>query len=280
MTLLDSSPTVQPMNGSDLQPDLTYYPETDGKPMAESDLHRELMFYVIHLLQRFFAGRKVYVTGNLLVYYEKGNNRKSVSPDCFVVRNVEPKKRSSYKIWEEGQGPEVVFEVSSKSTHREDLTKKMRLYAKLGVREYFIYDPTSDYLDPPLIAYLLTENQESDSRGYVPMMPLNEEVTLGDLAFIPGEGEAPEYESELLKLRITLDEENRLIFFNTATGEQLLSDEEARLRAERQAAEAEQHAQEAEQHAAQAEQRAGEVEAENARLRAEVEQLRQQSSKS
>ncbi len=264
MTLLESSPTVQPLNDSGLEPDLTYYPETDGKPMAESDLHRELMFYVIHLLQRFFAGRKVYVTGNLLVYYEKGNNHKSVSPDCFVVHDVEPKHRTSYKVWEEGRGPEVVFEVSSKSTHREDLTKKMRLYAKLGVREYFIYDPTSDYLNPPLIAYRLTDNHESDNQGYLPMIPLNGEVTLGDISFIPGEGEAPEYESELLRLRITLDEENHLIFFDSETGEQLLSDEEARLRAERQAAEAER--------------RAGDAEAENARLRAELEQLRKQSS--
>ncbi len=274
MSLLESTPSVPPLNEPGTQPDLTYYPETDGKPMAESDLHRDLMFYVIHLLQRFFAKHKVYVTGNLLVYYEKGNNRKAVSPDCFIVRNVEPKLRTSYKIWEEGQGPEVVFEVSSKSTHREDLTKKMRLYAKLGVREYFIYDPTSDYLDPPLIAYVLTDNHEGDDRGYVPMVPLNEEVTLGDLSFIPGENEAPEYQSELLGLRITLDEDNRLVFFDATTGEQLLSDEEARIRAERQAQEAERQAQEAERQAQEAVQRVEEVEAENVRLRAELDQLR------
>lgn len=287
MSLLESTPTVQPINGSNTEPDPVYYPETDGKPMAESDLHRDLMFYVIHLLQRFFAGRKIYVTGNLLVYYEKGNNRKSVAPDCFIVRDVEPKQRLSYKIWEEGRGPEVVFEVSSKSTHREDLTKKMRLYAKLGVREYFIYDPTSDYLDPPLIAYSLTDTQNPDERGYVPMVPLNEEVTLGELSFIPGEGEAPEYASILLGLRITLDEENKLLFFDAESGEQLLSDEEARLRAERQAQEAERQAQEAERQVQEAERqamaatsRAEAVEAENAQLRAELEELRRQSSNS
>ena len=273
MTVLEVTQTIPPTTGLEQQqPDPAYYPETDGKPMAESDLHRELIFYIIHLLQRFFAGHKVYITGNLLVYYEKGNNRKSVSPDCFVVRDVEPSRRPSYKIWEEGKGPEVVFEVSSKSTHREDLTKKMRLYAQLGVREYFIYDPTSDYLDPPLIAYVLTDNSEGGSRGYVPMLPLNEEVILGELSFVPGEGEPPEYESALLGLRITLDEDKRLLFFDTETGEQLLSDEEARELAERQAQEAERQAQEAEQ-------RANDVEAENAHLRAELERLRNRSSK-
>ncbi|MCB0187551.1 MAG: Uma2 family endonuclease [Caldilineaceae bacterium] len=266
MTIRKSIQTMQLSNGLAAEPDPVYYPETDGKPMAESDLHRDLLFYIIHLLQRFFAGRRIYVTGNLLVYYEKGNNRKSVSPDCFVVRDVEPKQRASYKIWEEGRGPEVVFEVSSKSTHREDITNKMRLYAQLGVREYFIYDPTSDYLDPPLIAYTLTENQEGGNRGYVPMAPLNEAVTLGEFSFVPGEGEAPEYECTLLGLRVTLDDGNNLTFFDVETGERLLSDEEARLLAEQQAAEARQRAETAE--------------AENARLRAEVEQLRKQSAKS
>jgi hypothetical protein len=75
-----------------------YYPETDGKPMAESDLHRDLMLYVIRTLQRFFAGQPVYISGNLLVYYEQGNPRKSVAPDCFVVRGVDPHLRKTYKI--------------------------------------------------------------------------------------------------------------------------------------------------------------------------------------
>ncbi|WP_343423473.1 hypothetical protein [Candidatus Amarolinea dominans] len=74
--------------------DKTVYPESDGKPMAESDLHREIMFWIIHLLQRFFAGQRVYVSGNLLIYYEQGNPRKSVAPDCFVVWG-----------WKRGCGP-------------------------------------------------------------------------------------------------------------------------------------------------------------------------------
>jgi len=246
-------------NQTGREADPVYYPESDGRPMAESDLHRDFMFYLINLLQRFFAGQQVYVTGNLLVYYEKGNAQKSVAPDCFVVRGISPAPRMTYKIWEEGRAPEVVFEVSSKKTHNTDLTKKMRLYAELGVREYFIYDPTSDYLDPALIAYELVEGH-----GYVPMTGLNEEVRLGELAFLPIEGEVPAYQSTLLGLRITLDETNRLCLFDLKTGEQLFSDAEARLRAERQAAEAERQA--------------AVVEAENVRLRAEVEALRRQAA--
>ena len=62
------------------------YPTTDGKPMAETDIHRELMFALIHRLQYWFADvPKMYVSGNLLLFYVKGNKRKHVSPDVFVV---------------------------------------------------------------------------------------------------------------------------------------------------------------------------------------------------
>lgn len=242
-------------------PQEIYYPETDGKPMAESDLHRERMYALIHLLQRFFAGQQVYVSGNLLIYYEEGNPRKSVAPDCFVVWGIEPYFRRVYKLWEEGEKPQVVFEVSSKSTQREDLSAKMRLYAELGIDEYYIYDPTAEYLDPPLAAFRLVGG------GYVPMEPVNGEVRLGDLAFVPGAGEPPEFVSARLGLRITLDEDNLLIFYGLDTDEQLLSDEAARERAEAQAAAAKAQV-------ADAETRAEHAEAENARLREELARLR------
>jgi len=273
-----------------------FYPETDGKPMAESDLHRGVMFAIIRLLQRFFAGRRVYISGNLLIYYEEGNPYKSVSPDCFVVRELEPRLRDTYKIWEEGKGPEVVFEVSSKTTRRVDFGKKMRLYAELGVQEYFIYDPTSEYLDPPLAAYELVGG------GYVPMKPVKEEILLGDLAFVPGQTETPEYISQLLGLRLTLDEQNRLQFYDLTTDRRLLDDTEAlalaetlakdaELRAEEEkqraeeekqraeeekqrAEEEKQRAEEEKQRAEEEKQRAEKAEAENARLRAELARLR------
>ncbi len=224
------------------------YPEADGRPMAETDLHRDLMFYVIHLLRRYFTGQQVYVSGNLLLYYEEGNPRKSVAPDCFVVWGVAPHRRNIYKLWEEGQGPKVVFEVTSKTTQREDQLHKMGIYARLGVEEYYLYDPTADYLDPPLLGYLQAGG------GFVPMQPQNQELVLGGLAFPPEPGEPPEYVSPLLGLR-------------QETGQRLLTDEEARQQAEA-------HARLAEERVVYAEERAAQVETENARLREELARLR------
>jgi Uma2 family endonuclease len=138
-------------------PRLNGYPTSDGKPMAETDWHRELMFDLIHALARYYADQpRVYVAGNLLVFYEKGNRRKHLSPDVFVVKGVEKRQRENYLIWEEGHAPQVVIELTSSSTRTEDTEKKYALYQDtLKVREYFLFDPDGDYLDPPLQGHRL-----------------------------------------------------------------------------------------------------------------------------
>ena len=60
------------------------YPSSDGKPMAEIDLHRDEMIYVIEALQKHFRDAPdVYVSGNLLLYYVEGEPRYSISPDAL-----------------------------------------------------------------------------------------------------------------------------------------------------------------------------------------------------
>ena len=137
-----------------------YYPESDGKPMAETDVHRDQMNYLIECLKIFFRGRKIaYVSGNIMFYYEEGNPHKSFSPDVMICFGVTPEDRRTYKLWEEKQFPQVVFEISSRSTWGEDLNKKWFLYQKFGVKEYYIFDPEYDYLPEPLIAYRLKKGE-------------------------------------------------------------------------------------------------------------------------
>jgi len=134
------------------------YPESDGKPMAETDIHRQLMLDLLFALANYFQSQPdVYVSGNLLLYYVEGNPKKCVAPDVFVVRGVGNRQRRIYKLWEEGRAPEIVIELSSRQTWREDLQTKLQLYAQLGVREYYIFDPEYDYLPEPLLAYRLED---------------------------------------------------------------------------------------------------------------------------
>jgi len=147
------------MNAIPLQRDV-YYPESDGQPMAETDLHRDEMFDLIQALKRRYRDvPDVYVSGNLFFYYVKGDPRAVVAPDVFLVRGVEKRSRRTYKLWEEGRVPSLVIELTSDSTRDEDLSKKKSCYERLGVEEYFLHDPYQDYLDPALQGFRLTNGR-------------------------------------------------------------------------------------------------------------------------
>src|SRR5947208_16741091 len=77
------------------------YPTSDGRPVAETDWHRNLLVELIATLKYHFAAQpRVYVSGNLLLFYEEGNRRRHVSPDVFVVRGVANHDRPNYLLWE------------------------------------------------------------------------------------------------------------------------------------------------------------------------------------
>ena len=141
------------------------YPESDGEPMAETDVHRDLMTDSIQTLKHHYRNENdVYVSGNLFMYYEKGEPRKCVSPDVFVVFGVEKKRRRTYLTWEEGRTPDFVLEVASPKTFSNDMKEKKALYASvLAVQEYYIYDPLGQIV-PSFIGFRLIDGiyQEID----------------------------------------------------------------------------------------------------------------------
>ncbi len=95
-----------------------HYPCTDGEPMAETPIHRDVMLDLIAMLKAHFAADPdVYVSGNMMMYYVDGVPEKWIAPDVFVTFGI-PKlpEREIYQIWREGKGPDVVIEVTSRST--------------------------------------------------------------------------------------------------------------------------------------------------------------------
>ena len=191
------------------------YPESDGRPMGETDLHRLWMVRLYDLLSWRYRGQRVYIASDLLVYYTEGNPKDVVVPDDFVVLDCEPGLRRTFKVWEEGRVPNTVFEVTSRSRRREDVVKKPRKYAAIGVKEMFLYDPTAEYLRPPLKAFRFEEGEP------VEMTP----------------DETGALESRELGLRLWL-QDGALILADAVTGEVLLTEAEAE-RAARETAEAE-----------------------------------------
>lgn len=133
-----------------------FYPESDGKPLGESDDHVRAIFDALYKLDTHFGDQPdVYVASNNLLYHEEGNPRRFVVPDVYVVRGVPKVRRRVYKLWVEGLPPSFVLEVTSRGTRRIDLGSKQELYARLGVAEYFIFDPLGEYLRPPLTGFHL-----------------------------------------------------------------------------------------------------------------------------
>ena len=137
------------------------YPSSDGEPMAESDITRDYMTYGVEALKLHFQTRSdVYVSANSFVYYEEGNKSAVVAPDIYVVFGVRKRQRDTYKLWEEsGIAPQFVLEITSETTQDKDQEIKPEIYKKLGVREYFQYDPSGDYLNPILQGLRLVNNR-------------------------------------------------------------------------------------------------------------------------
>jgi hypothetical protein len=245
-------PAIQP---GFTEPD---YPTSDGRPMGETDLHRRVMADTIDTLIDHFAGQQVYVTGNLLLYYEQGNRRKHVSPDAMIVRGAEMRPRDYFLLWTEGRSPNAVIEITSKSTRREDMQTKKRLYRDvIQVAEYLLFDPTSDYLNPRLQGFRLVHGE------YLPI-----ELVQGRL---PSVELGLELEADGTSLRLR----------DPSTGEWLLTRAEARDLADeaREQAEAARRREEAarkQEEAARKQEEAArrQVEVQNDALRRELDQLR------
>jgi len=135
---------------------VVHYPDSDGKPMAENDAQYWSITDTRFALEQWYhENPNVYVGADLLIYYVEGDPSKSVAPDVFVSLGVPKGYRRTYLIWEEGKPPDVVFEIASPGTWRADITSKRRLYERLGIDEYFLFDPLAEFLDPILQGYRL-----------------------------------------------------------------------------------------------------------------------------
>jgi Uma2 family endonuclease len=231
------------------------YPSGDGKSTAETELHLLDMIDTIQVLADYYAEEpKVYVCGNLLLYYEEGNPRKHVSPDVLVALDV-PKQplRDTYLVWREGKAPDFIVEITSKSTKHEDKKKEFGIYREiLRVSEYFLFDPTEDYLKPPLQGFRLIGGQ------YVGIEPVA--------------GRLP---SQVLGLYLERDGK-QLRLFDPATGRRLPTRLEAREQAERRSDEESRRADQESRRADEESRRAESAELAQNHLVEEIDRLRRE----
>ncbi|MDZ8069243.1 MAG: Uma2 family endonuclease [Nostoc sp. DedQUE08] len=175
-----------------------FYPSSDGEPLAESYAHLCALLATLEVLRQYLLDRQATVLSNQFLYYAQGFPRLRVAADVMVIFNVAPGGRDNYKIWEEGQVPVVILEMTSEGTKNQDTGFKKTLYEQLGVIEYWLFDPKGEWIKEKLQGYRL--------RGEV-------------------YGPITDSRCELLQLRLQI--EWQLIgFYREDTGEKLLIPEE------------------------------------------------------
>ena len=131
------------------------YPIEDGEPLAESYEHLRAIFNIFSALTQYLSSQQALVLSNQFLFYSQGYPKLRVAPDVMVIFDVAPGGRPNYKIWEEGQVPKVIFEITSPSTRRQDQGLKYDLYEQLGVAEYWLFDPKGEWIPEKLKGYKL-----------------------------------------------------------------------------------------------------------------------------
>jgi Uma2 family endonuclease len=137
-----------------------FYPSSDGEPLAESYDHLYVIMTTLAMLLAHLKGQQATVLADQFLYYAQGFPRLRVAPDVMVIFGVEPGGRDNYKTWEEGQVPSVIFEMTSPGTRSKDDIEKKDLYQRLGVTEYWQFDPRGEWIPDKLRGYRLAGDEE------------------------------------------------------------------------------------------------------------------------
>ncbi len=86
-----------------------------------------------------------FLSSNTILCYDPADLNVRVAPDVYLAFEVDTqaiRQRRLYLPWEAGKPPDLAVEVASASTARQDVTAKRQIYARIGVREYWRFDPT------------------------------------------------------------------------------------------------------------------------------------------
>ncbi|UBF24270.1 Uma2 family endonuclease [Kovacikia minuta CCNUW1] len=235
-----------------------FYPSSDGEPLAETSVHVDAIIDVVVVLRQYLEGRSAIVLADQFLYYSQGYPKLRLAPDVMVIFDVPPGPRDNYKIWEEGQVPVVIFEITSEGTKDRDQNFKKILYEQLEVQEYWQFDPKGEWIEEQLRGYRLRGEQ------YEPIT---------------------DSRSEPLQLRLSGDGQ-RIAFYREDTGEKLPASDElaqtlreeilARQQAENQLEQERQRAEQERQRAEQERQRAEQERQRAEQAERQVEQLREQ----
>ena len=133
-----------------IENEIAYYYDfhpTEEDLMGETSLHRSLIDSLALVLKWLFQGQLCAIYENLNFYQTANPKEYPLAPDIAVIKGVSFQYVRSWRVGKTGPAPQVVFEIASEETWNNDLHEKPGKYARMGVAEYFAYDPNEQPLD-------------------------------------------------------------------------------------------------------------------------------------
>jgi Uma2 family endonuclease len=109
--------------------------------MGETSFHADLVHYLVEVLRWLVQGQLCALYENLNMYQTANPDEYPLAPDIAVIKGVAQHPVRSWRVDKSGPAPQVVFEIASEETWKKDLLEKPEKYARMGVQEYFAYDP-------------------------------------------------------------------------------------------------------------------------------------------
>ena len=167
-------------------PDIFY---EEPEPIEEG-MRQEFSIEIIkRCLWDHYQGRSdVFVSNAVFISYDRTNGNARVRPDLFIAFDVDAaairENLPNFWLWETGKAPDFVMEVASPSTADNDTGDKRDLYQRLGITEYWRFDPTGGNLyGQPLagdrllsgryIPVAITAAPDGSEQAHSPLLNLN-----------------------------------------------------------------------------------------------------------
>jgi len=168
---------------------LDYNPD-EPEPMPEAMEQEPVVAEIIGIMHSrftdFMSRPDVFLSSNTILCHDPTNLNVRRQPDIYLAFGVDQaaiRRRKLYLPWEAGKPPDLALEVGSESTGSEDTIAKHRVYATVGILEYWRFDPSGgEHHGEPMSGWVLrngsyhpvdlTTEPDGILKGYSELMEL------------------------------------------------------------------------------------------------------------
>jgi hypothetical protein len=141
---------------------LSFNPD-EPEPLPDAMFQYPIFEEILHLLGThltdLYSPEEVFRSSNTFICYDPTDLNVRVGPDYYFAAGIDAQAIENTKLylpWAVGKPPDFVLEIASESTAKNDIINKRRIYAEIGVPEYWRFDRSGgDFYGEPLAGDIL-----------------------------------------------------------------------------------------------------------------------------